>query len=84
MQLWEKDPTLTERQFFDLAKKLFAMIEDDKKILININKKWCNRFYRKVFCQQEPSKNTSENVESNEMIPEVGSDMFAEPESAQA
>lgn len=57
---------MTERQFFELAKKLFAMIEEDKKILINFNKKWCYRFHKMMLKEHDPSQMECEIIENGD------------------
>ena len=66
---------------------LIGMIEEDKKILINISKKWSNRFHKVLSLEYDPSKMICEildNVDHAKMIPESNTDVFWEPESAEA
>ena len=51
------------------------MIEEDKKVLININKKWSNRFHKMISLERDPYKancNVIENADHEEIIPESG------------
>jgi hypothetical protein len=59
------------------------MIEEDKKVLINISKKWSNRFLKMMHHQRNPESNECEVIEttgnSDIMVAEDYSNFFSEP-----
>lgn len=46
--LWRKDPTLSNDSFFKIAKTLFRLVQDERKMLLNLNKVWCDRLLEKM------------------------------------
>lgn len=42
------------------------MIEEDKKILINFNKKWCYRFHKMMLKEHDPSQMECEIIENGD------------------
>ena len=79
-ELWLEDPTLSKNEFFEVAKKLFNLIDDDNKKFINLNKRWCTRFYKKlVSTHNEESQSMLVEKQTNTETTENSYDLFSEP-----